>query len=537
MPEDVFGIVGTVQAGTFKVREVVAEGGFAVVYRARHRAFRSNVALKCLKIPATLDSEEQKGFLRSFQEEAELLFRLSAAIPAVVRPLQAGKLQVQGPGFAPFLALEWLKGRTLSEFLEERRKKGEPPPRVSQAMKLLGPVFEALDRAHQFPGPSGLVCVVHRDLKPDNIFVADVGGTRTVKILDFGIAKAKSVANQLVGQQSMRASDFSAFTPAYAAPEQWNPKKYGQTGSWTDVWGLAMVMLECVVGSPIDDGEPAEFMARALDPYSRPTPRSLGVDVKDDVDQVFAKALAVDPRDRYQRISDFYRGLADAIGKSARKLPKLSFVEGNPDVTLSDMTGLSDGVDQLRSGSTAVSPVMSPGSSTVRDGVRDLEDAGDVPSLRLDDVRGPRADAVADDVVVEQAPPPPAPAAVPEYGSSSFDHVGRSIDGMTTFTRGDPIELAGGPVPAPAPRRRPPPVVHREAATQATFNTARKQLGLNGPIALAGIGCGLMLLDWVYAQLIGEAFRLGPLRTLWIAGPLAIIGLTQLISRVARADG
>src|SRR3954465_5970317 len=94
--EDVFGIVGTTQAGNFHVEQAVAEGGFGVVYRAQHGGFRAPVALKCLKIPEEMTQRQREVFLEKFREEAELLFRLSAAIPEVVRPLHVDVLQIKG---------------------------------------------------------------------------------------------------------------------------------------------------------------------------------------------------------------------------------------------------------------------------------------------------------------------------------------------------------------------------------------------------------------------------------------------------------
>src|ERR1700759_2147787 len=102
--EDVFGIVGTTQGGNFHVERVVAEGGYGVVYRAQHGGFRAPVALKCLKVPEDMSQLQRNVFLESFREEAELLFRLSAAIPEVVRPLHVDVLQQQDGRFVPFLA-------------------------------------------------------------------------------------------------------------------------------------------------------------------------------------------------------------------------------------------------------------------------------------------------------------------------------------------------------------------------------------------------------------------------------------------------
>ena len=312
--DDVFGIVGTVQGGAFRVDEVVAEGGFAVVYRAYHGAFRSNVALKCLKIPRTLSESEQKEFLEKFREEAELLFRLSSAIPSVVRPLHVGTLAHTKGRFVPFIALEWLDGLTLSTLVSNRAIAGKPPLELVAVVKILTPVADALCHAHKFPTPSGPVAIVHRDLKPENVFIANMHGKEMTKVLDFGIAKVKSATNQMVGRQSATESPMSAFTPAYGAPEQWIPKSYGQTGPWTDVWGLALTAVEALCGHAPIDGEVGAMMGAALNPGRRPTPRNEGVKVPDDVEAVFTQALAVDPRERFHDVGAFWNALCRAAG-------------------------------------------------------------------------------------------------------------------------------------------------------------------------------------------------------------------------------
>jgi serine/threonine-protein kinase len=311
--EDVFGIVGSAVAGAFQVEAVVAEGGFGVVYRAYHAGFRAPVALKCLKIPGRLNREKQEKFLEQFRAEAELLFRLSASIPTVVRPLHIDAMVTSDGTFVPFMALEWLDGETLAQDVERRVEKQQPAYTMKKLVRLLTPVARALERAHNFPGPSGPMAIVHRDLKPDNIFLAKVHGELVVKILDFGIGKARSVASQVAGQSSHTSEAVTPFTPAYGAPEQWTPKKLGQTGPWTDVWGMALTMVEVAAARPIIDGDQAEMMAQALDPEERPTPRSVGLPVEDEVEKVFAKALAVDPRERFADVGLFWDDLAAAL--------------------------------------------------------------------------------------------------------------------------------------------------------------------------------------------------------------------------------
>src|SRR5206468_2353410 len=130
-----------------------------------------------------------------------------------------------------------------------------------------------------------------------------------------------------VGHQSANESAVSAFTPAYGAPEQWVPKRYGQTGPWTDVWGLALTVVEAISGhAPIDGDQPA-MLGSAIDPSRRPTPRNEGVKVTDEVEAIFTRALAVDPRDRCHDVAAFWNplcraaGLPETVGEAARSIP------------------------------------------------------------------------------------------------------------------------------------------------------------------------------------------------------------------------
>jgi serine/threonine protein kinase len=312
MAEDAFGIVGSVIATAYHVESVVAEGGFGTVYRAHHGGFRAPVALKCLRLPPGLVPEARQHFLDSFRAEAQLLFQLSASIPNVVRPLHVDAFTLPDGRFVPYLVLEWLEGATLDALIRKRSADGQAPFALKKIVRLLTPVARALERAHNFRGPDGPVSIVHRDLKPENLFVANVAGEEVVKILDFGIGKAKSMVSQVAGRASQGSTSIATFTPAYGSPEQWAPKRYGQTGPWTDVWGLALSLSEALVGHPLIDGDPAAIMGTVLDPNRRPTPGSEGAIVSDEVERVFLKALALDPRDRYNDAGVFWNELLAA---------------------------------------------------------------------------------------------------------------------------------------------------------------------------------------------------------------------------------
>src|SRR5882724_7141756 len=312
MAEDVFGIVGSVIAGAYHVEGVVAEGGFGVVYRAHHGGFRAPVALKLLKVPQQ-NPEQRAEFLELFRTEAELLFRLSASLPTVVRPLHVDAFLAADGRLVPYMVMEWLEGLTLDALIKQRNGAGQTAVPLRKLVRLLTPVARALERAHNFTGPEGAISIVHRDLKPENIFIAQVAGEEIVKILDFGIGKVRSAASQVAGRMSQDNNAPTAFTPAYGAPEQWAPRHYGQTGPWTDVWGLALCIVETLAARPIIHRDTATMMNMTLDPARRPTPRNVGIDVSDAVEAVFARALALDPRARQRDAGVFWNELTAAL--------------------------------------------------------------------------------------------------------------------------------------------------------------------------------------------------------------------------------
>jgi len=313
--KDRFELIGNTIAGTFRVDDVVAEGGFGVVYRAYHLHFRSPVALKCLKIPGELSDEERQSFLEQFRSEAEIQFRLSGSLPNIVRPLHVDAVHSDSGEFIPIMALEWLEGQSFEKIIEERTFADKPPMALGEAMDLIGPAAQALHQAHHFEADGERLTVVHRDIKPDNLFVTEVGGRKVVKLLDFGISKVRRAATQLAGHFSQTGGQ-APFSPAYGAPEQWVPKRFGQTGPWTDVWGLALTLVEIIKGDAVIVGDHQAMMGTALDPTVRPSPRQEGVAVSDDVESVFLKALSIDPRYRYQSIEAFWEALGAAVHQS-----------------------------------------------------------------------------------------------------------------------------------------------------------------------------------------------------------------------------
>ncbi len=304
---DRYGLGGSVVDGRYRVDRVAGEGGFGVVYRAHHLRFDAPVALKVLKVPAGMSRAQNDAFVAAFRDEGRLLFRLSALHPAVVRAIESGVVVLPDGRSAPYLALEWLAGRSLAAALDRRRQLGATPFTLPEALDLLGPIAAALARAHA----EG---ISHRDVKPGNIFLVPDGHAVRPKLLDFGLAKVVSDVTDTMDTASMTGSGQSRFTPRYGAPEQFR-RRLGPTGPWTDVHALALVLVEMITNRRALEGDDVgEFVGASTNPDVRPTPRTRGADVPDAVEQIFRRALAIDPQARHADAGELWSALGEASG-------------------------------------------------------------------------------------------------------------------------------------------------------------------------------------------------------------------------------
>jgi formylglycine-generating enzyme required for sulfatase activity/serine/threonine protein kinase len=302
-------LIGTTIAEKYAIESVVGEGGFAIVYRATHALWKRPVAVKVFKALSDVPAKDRERLLDDFVREGALLAELSERSAAIVQARDVGTVTVRGQEQIPYMVLEWLEGATLESVLEKERKEKAPLRGVDEMMKLIEPAAFALALAHS----KG---IAHRDVKPANIFV--LGNARaadvSVKLLDFGIAKVVQDVQKVGGAFSKTAGNVTSFTPLYGAPEQFN-RSYGATGPWTDVFSLAVLCVEILSGHEGLEGDDVVQLAfSSANPQRRPTPRNYGAHVNDAVEQVFTKATAVKPDDRYATAGDFWNALREAQG-------------------------------------------------------------------------------------------------------------------------------------------------------------------------------------------------------------------------------
>ena len=267
-------LVGRVLDGRYRVEARVARGGMATVYRALDTRLDRVVALKVMhQIFA-----ENDQFVARFIREAKSAARLSH--PNVVAVYDQG----EDAGYV-FLAMEYVQGRTLRDLLRERTRLAP-----TDALSILEPVLAALSAAHA----AGLV---HRDVKPENVLLADDG---RVKVADFGLARAAAnleatSATSLIG------------TVAYLAPEQ---VIRGIADPRSDVYAAGIMLFEMITGQQPYDGETAISVALRHAHEDVPAPSSFVSGVPESVDLLVARATA---RDADRRPHDAGAFLAEVV--------------------------------------------------------------------------------------------------------------------------------------------------------------------------------------------------------------------------------
>jgi serine/threonine protein kinase len=342
---DPFGLSGRVLDGLIRVDHVAAFGGFSVVYRGFHLGLRETFAVKCLRMPPGLDRDTERLVLERFAMEGRLLYKL--AHRGITRMFGVGATRAStNQRLVPFTVLEWLDGQTLAEHVRDRARAGATPMLLPEVVALLDGAVDGLAYAHTLG-------VAHRDVKPRNIFVLaqPPSAAYRTKLMDFGIAKVLDDRVLRVGDVPVSVGS-PMLSPPYAAPEQFE-RAIGDTGPWTDVYALAIATLEAATGRRVlQTHHPGEYAARALGPVERLAPSALGLRWPQAVEQVFLKALSVEPRERWADAGVFWGALKHAMRANDRTTMRIT----PPPPSSSD--GPADSFLSPHDSPTAVCPVL-----------------------------------------------------------------------------------------------------------------------------------------------------------------------------------
>lgn len=257
----------------FHLRELLAAGASGFVYRAEQERPRREVAIKVLRLD-TLAA----GQVARFQREAEILARL--AHPGIAQVFEAG-LAESAAGSLPWIAMEFVRGRELTRWIEEER----PDARARVAL------FVALCEAVQHAHGRG---IVHRDLKPSNVLVEADGRP---KVLDFGIARTRE--DERTTSERTRTGLVMG-TLAYMAPEQARGEP-GAIGPASDVYALGVMLFEALTGELPLELEAVDVLegVRVVCAAEPRRLRTLAPELPADLETILIKALEKDPLRRY----------------------------------------------------------------------------------------------------------------------------------------------------------------------------------------------------------------------------------------------
>ncbi|MBX3262434.1 MAG: protein kinase, partial [Labilithrix sp.] len=294
-------VVGTILDRRYRIDAVIGRGEKgAWVFRAHEVVSGAPVAVRCPGVPAELTGLDYEQALDAFVAEAELLARACADGGDVEQVLAYGVAEPAALARLPFCVFEWLEGKSLEQHIVER---AGAVLSITEALAILEPAARGLAAVHA-------AGVAHRDVRPQNLWLAQVGGRTRLKVTQFVLA-------------SRVGSSDDAFAPAYGAPEHFK-RSYGAVGPPTDVYGLALSLVELVSGRrAYDSQDPVELYLAASDLARRPTLRARGVQVSDAVEAVLARALAVDPKRRWQNARELWDALLAAVPELTPAAPSV----------------------------------------------------------------------------------------------------------------------------------------------------------------------------------------------------------------------
>jgi len=289
--------------GSFEILSLLGAGGMGEVYRARDARLNRDVALKVLPEAFTSDPER----LARFTREAQTLASLSHSNIGGIHGLE----DVTG---RQALILELVEGPTLADRIEQG------PLPLEEALPVARQIADALEAAHE----QG---IVHRDLKPANVKLRPDG---TVKVLDFGLAKALSrneesgtsrvdvtASPTMLSPVTMTTAGLILGTAAYMAPEQARGKPVDRRA---DIWAFGCVLYEMLTGRRAFEGdEVTDTLAGIL--RGEPTWDALPASTPRSIQRLLRRCLQKEPRERLQSIGDARLEIAEAATSPAYESP------------------------------------------------------------------------------------------------------------------------------------------------------------------------------------------------------------------------
>src|SRR6185437_12996320 len=335
-------VLTTAMFGRYKLLGRIGEGGMAEVYRALMtgpEGFERELVLKRILPRLSETGDFKTMFIREAKISALLLH------PNIVQIYEFG--EADG---AYFIAMENVQGVTLREALTTLRREQRAMPYLVAA-DIARQICIGLDYAHTLCGPDGKPLeIVHQDISPTNIMLAYTG---TVKILDFGIARAASFAEEEAKKGLIKGK------VSYLSPEQINVRPFDARA---DVFALGVVFHEMLTGRRLFQAKNEITKMRQLLAQPIAPPSSLNATIPRELDRIVMRSLEIDAKNRYQTTADMASDLERtliAARYSSRELSKLLHGLFLPD---EDPVVVVDGDDHRTVAMTGTTPSGGSGS-------------------------------------------------------------------------------------------------------------------------------------------------------------------------------
>jgi eukaryotic-like serine/threonine-protein kinase len=295
-------VPGDLISGKYRIVRLIGDGGMGVVYEARHEVLGSGVALKFLHT----DLAKRPGLPERFMQEA----RVSATIqsPHVTHVTDVDTAR----DGSPYLVMELLSGQSLQALLDRLGKL-----EVDQAVDYGLQILAGLEAAH-------VMGVVHRDMKPDNVFVTSTSGGPLLKLIDFGIAKLRASSEFTKG---LTRAGVVMGTPEYMAPEQLVSAH--TTDHRADIYSVGVMLFEMLSGCRPADGDDADIIVAAVEAGRVRNLRELEPSLPDGLIRLVERATLPSRDARFDNAAQMRLALAHFAGQLSHA-GRLAAVAGAP---------------------------------------------------------------------------------------------------------------------------------------------------------------------------------------------------------------
>lgn len=293
---------GAVIGGKYRLQRELARGGMGSVWQAVHLQLDAPVAIKFMDSALGASDIARERFVREAKAAAQIQSQHVVHISDY--GVESGTL--------PYIVMELLQG----EDLDQRLLRGNLS--LAAAEQVVVQAAKGLRKAHE-------AGIVHRDLKPSNLFLAGDADDWTVKLVDFGVAKAigadlpvQPMPTQPSARPEVTQTGIVLGSPQYMSPEQ--AKGFSRVDHTADVWALATIAFRALTGRRLFEGMDAMQVLTRLVYEPLPAPSSLAPELPEPLKAVFDRALNNNPSLRYQSA----RELSDAFVRAASEVRRMS---------------------------------------------------------------------------------------------------------------------------------------------------------------------------------------------------------------------